>query len=380
MKYELTTEFPHEIMFEKDGPCISIYQPTHRHRPESKKDLIVFRQLVDDVESSLLKKYSKQESEELVKPLRDLQEDRIFWNNTKDGLAILLNKNQFIIYNISRSVKKLAVVSDNFHLKPLMRVFQSTDSYYVLGLNRQRFRLYWGNRYGLEEIEFDEDTPVTLEDVLGEETSESHLNQRSVGGANAMFHGHGGKKDEIDKDIERYFQYVDRFVLNEFSNPTQDPLILATLNEYQGSFRKLSHNQLLMDEGINKDFETMDLEELRAESWKIVEELYLDRTKTLVDRYNLAKSKDLGSDDLEEVIKKALDYRVETVLIESDRVRPGKIDMKTGEIKTSDLDNPDTDDLLDDLAEIILNSDAEVVLLPEERMPTDTGLAATFRY
>jgi len=41
---------------------------------------------------------------------------------------------------------------------------------------------------------------------------------------------------------------------------------------------------------------------------------------------------------------------------------------------------PDVDDVLDDLAEIGLRMKGTVVVVPSKRMPTMTGVAATFRY
>jgi hypothetical protein len=36
--------------------------------------------------------------------------------------------------------------------------------------------------------------------------------------------------------------------------------------------------------------------------------------------------------------------------------------------------------LIDDLAELVLNKGGQVVVAPAERMPTDTGAAAIYRY
>jgi hypothetical protein len=38
------------------------------------------------------------------------------------------------------------------------------------------------------------------------------------------------------------------------------------------------------------------------------------------------------------------------------------------------------DDLLDDLGERALKAGGEVVIVPAERMPTDTGVAAVYRF
>jgi hypothetical protein len=52
----------------------------------------------------------------------------------------------------------------------------------------------------------------------------------------------------------------------------------------------------------------------------------------------------------------------------------------TGAVEPGALSHPETDDLLDDLAEIVLRRQGQVVVVPAERMPSATGLAATYRY
>jgi L-idonate 5-dehydrogenase len=50
------------------------------------------------------------------------------------------------------------------------------------------------------------------------------------------------------------------------------------------------------------------------------------------------------------------------------------------EIELDDLQDPEVDDLLDDLGEHVLRTGGDVVVVPAARMPTGTGVAATFRY
>ena len=380
MKFDIIKDFPNDIIFERNEPCLSLYQPTHRHRPDNKQDIIRFKNLVKELEGQLLEIYSQAEADEILKPFYDLEKDKVFWNNTKDGLVILMDRDRGVIYKLSRPVKEFANIGRSFHIKPLVRTYQSADTYYVLGINRQTFKLFVGNRYELQEVKFDEDTAVNIEDVLGDQFTDSYLNQRSVGGSNAMFHGQGSKKDEIDKDIENYFRYVDRLVLENFSNPTKAPLVLVSLDEYHGLMNSISHNRLMLKDGIRKDFETLDLDALREEAWKIVEPLYIDRTRELVDRFEAHRAQGQASDDYIEVAKAAVEGKVESVLIESDRIIPGIINYETGSIVEEDIKNPEAEDLLDDLAEIVFENKGEVVMLPKDRMPTDRGIAAIFRY
>ena len=69
-----------------------------------------------------------------------------------------------------------------------------------------------------------------------------------------------------------------------------------------------------------------------------------------------------------------------TLLIEADRIIPGQINAATGKVAAGQLDDPEVDDVLDDLGELVLKAGGEVVMVPAERMPTTTGAAAVYRF
>jgi hypothetical protein len=68
------------------------------------------------------------------------------------------------------------------------------------------------------------------------------------------------------------------------------------------------------------------------------------------------------------------------LLIEDDRQIPGRIDRPTGQVQMADLADPEVDDLLDDLGEIVLRMKGEVIVLPAEGMPSESGVAAIYRF
>jgi len=156
--------------------------------------------------------------------------------------------------------------------------------------------------------------------------------------------------------------------------------MLATLTEYHAPFHAVSHNPFLMADGIMKNPEALGLDQLRAEAWRIVEPVYLQRLAKLVDDFQVARSRQLGSDNLAQVAEDAMAGRVGTLLVEANRQIPGRIDAATGQIEPGELSDPGVDDILDDLAEAVLRMKGAVVVVPKERMPSDTGVAATYRY
>jgi len=98
-----------------------------------------------------------------------------------------------------------------------------------------------------------------------------------------------------------------------------------------------------------------------------------------VSAFARAKVNETGSDNLAQIAKAILENRVETLLVEAFKVWPGTVNQKTGEIEPADLDNS-TQDILDDLTEMTLKRKGEVLVLPKDQMPGDTGVAAIYRY
>ncbi len=365
-----------------EPPFLSLYQPTHRAHPDRQQDPIRFRNLVKALDASLREKYPAREIGRLLEPFHSLSEEAEFWQYTLDGLAVFRAGDLFRVHRLQRSVPELAVVADSFHTKPLLRILQSADRYQVLGLSRQTIRLFEGNRDALDEIELAPEVPRTITDALGENVTEPDLTVRSFGGAggHVLFSGHGSQRDEKQADAERFFRVIDRAILKAHSRPSGLPLMLAALPEHHALFRQISRNPYLVDEGIGISPDAVTNDGLRARAWRVVEPHYLGRLASLTEEFTAARSRELGSGDLEQVASAVVAGRVATLLIDADQEVPGRVDRATGRVDLGDLARPDVDDILDDLAEMVLAMKGQVVVVPAARMPTTTGLAATYRY
>jgi len=146
------------------------------------------------------------------------------------------------------------------------------------------------------------------------------------------------------------------------------------------SASKDSQNPFLLDEGIEVHPDALTLTEFRERAGHISQPQYQAGLAELADEFAVAKSKGLGQEDLKQVAEAALAGQIATLLIESDREISGQIDGATGEVEFKDLSHPEVDDLLDDLGELVLTTGGRVVVVPADRMPTKTGVAATCRF
>lgn len=382
--HPLTSESLKELARLATPPCLSLYQPTHRSHPDNRQDPIRFRHNIEAVEASLRKAHSDADVKALLAPFHQLANNGDFWNHTLDGLAVLGCADAFRVFVLPRTLPELVLAADSFHTKPLRRFLQSVDRYQVLCLSRDKARLFEGNRHGLAEVDLAAPVPRTSIDALGEQLTEPHQTVSSHGGigrgSSPLVHSSGGKKDEVDLDADRYFRALDRAIFEHCSKPSGLPLLLAALPEHHHRFRQASHNTLLLPEGLEINPEAVDIQTLSQRAWEAVEPQYLARQQAWGEEFSTARGKGLGSDDLHEVAKAAAEGRVASLLIEDDRQIPGRIDSGTGQVELAELVDPTVDDVLDDLSELVERMGGEVRVIGAARMPTTTGLAATFRH
>jgi len=367
-----------ELLKGDEPPSISLYQSTHRANPDALQDPIRFKNLVREAERSLREKYSGREVKPLLQPFEALVDDYPFWQHQRDGLAVLASPLRFDVFRFQRTVKEQVEVANSFHLKPLLRMLQSTDRYQVLCLDRHEANLFEGNRDALDEVDLG-DMPATIMAALGDQLTEP---QRRIAYAAqpVVFHGLGSRREELDKDTERFFQILDREVLDRYSRPSGLPLILVALSENQAEFRRVSRNPFLQPEGVAKHPRSLTPDQMRTEVWGVVEPTYLNRLTQLTENFRVAAARGMAASSPNDVAHAAAAMRIGLLMVEADRVIPGRFELATGDIHPDRLADPEVGDVIDDLAEAVLRTGGEVIVVPAARMPTDTGMAATFRH
>lgn len=379
----LANDYPDMILGERAGPCLSLYQPTHRAFPERQQDPIRFRNLVRSMAESLRQKYPNREIEPLLSPFHALADNQEFWEHSLDGLVVLGSPDAMRVYRVQRAVPEFAVVADSFHTKPLMRIMQSSDRYQILAIDRNEARLFEGNRDHVDEIPLATGVPRNLEDAVLID-AERDRSTRTHGRADPGVMGRHGssdvKSDAIDADTERFFRAVDRAVTELHSRPSGLPLLLAALPQHHHLFRKVSNNPNLLAASIDVHPKDLTAEQLRERAWSLVLPTYLERLGELVDAFGAALAKQQATSKLSEAARAAAEGRIATLLLQAGHRIPGNVDAATGAVSPGDMADPGTGDMLDDIGEMVLRKRGEVVIVPVERMPTGSGLAATYRF
>lgn len=381
----LTKDVLFDLMQQRETPCVSLYQNTHRHHPDNTQDTIRFGNMVRQLENSLQEQPASIRKK-LLQPFYQLQADADFWNYTLDGLVVLSAPGEHRIYKTHRPVVDFVAVADTWHVKPLFRIFQTVESFQVLCLARDWVLLYEGNRDVLDELELADGVPHSLADALGDELTDRYqkISRYGMGPASRdsdMRHGHGSRKDEIDKDTERFFRVIDKTILEHHSRPSGLPLVLVCLPEHQGVFRRVTQNPFLYKDGVPLDPSSLDIEQLRQAAWQVIEPALQQNVRQWLNVFEERINKGLGSDQLEDTMKAAMNGRIDMVLVDADKHIPGRFDFERSQVVHADgSDDPMAGDLLDDMVELVLSQGGKALVIPESVMPTRSGIAAAYRY
>jgi hypothetical protein len=405
----LSVEAVRSLVAAHRPPCLSLYLPTHRNVPDNTVDRPSFRHLVGGLEMALSASKPRDEIERLLHPFHLLDSDVAFWRHTREGLAVLASDGRARVFLLQRTVKPLAVITGRFHTLPLVRIAMSMQRCHVLALTSREARVYeatvWRDPAG---ITLDRLDPVPLVvtpgrdaceallrgDVIDEETVEPHRVERGMGpagraGARAVHGGVGSKRDDIGADTEIFLRHVDTVVREQVSRPVGLPLVLVAGPRLAASFRGLSRNDRLLDEHVAKDPHLMSRDELAAAVAPVFETATAAQVAREVRAFGHARDHGLAATDLADIGRATVAGRVATLLVETDRFEPGVFDHGTGAIAFGPAMGGraggnavalDTEDLFGAVAETVLMHGGSILALARNDMPTESGVAAIFRY
>ena len=390
------------------GPCLSLYLPTHRRVPDNLVDLPAFHHLVEALGATLEADLPAREVERLLRPFRLLADDRRFWQHAREGLALLSRDGRGRAFLLSRPVPPLALVTDRFHTLPLVRLAASLERFHVLALTSRSARVYegaaWYDGRGGAAGPLDvvplvhqvggvpEPTDrIAREEVVDEEVFQPHRVQRGMGIDGIVHGGAGSKDDDVDADTEIFLQHVDTTVGEQVSRPTGLPLVLVAGPRLAATFRRLARNPWLARDQVAKDPHLMTPETIAAEVLPVFTAARDRRITHTLRAFSAARDRELAQADLSDVARSAVAGRVATLLIEADRFEPGWLDRRTGAIaadgepprdlsRTGDEPAGRTEDLFGAVAETVILHRGTVMALARNQMPSESGVAAIYRY
>jgi hypothetical protein len=368
------------LLATRGGPCVSLFMPTHRGRAALDQDPIRFKNLLARAGELLRTGMRAREAAALLEPLEALSE-RSFWAEQMGGLALFRSPETFAYYRVPMALPELAVVADNFHTKPMIGFLQTDLRFFVLALSQNLVRLYHASRYEIGPVDL-LGLPRSLRDALGVETGVEEWRGAGRPGSQgrAVFHGSGAGKPDRKEEVARYCRRVDA-ALWEYLREEPTPLVLAAVGYYHPIYGEVSRYPHLVEEGIVGNVERITPEALHAKALPLVERFRRAHENVRVERYRALARHGRAMDRLEDVARAASVGRIACLFLREGHRVWGHVDRVSGAVMLKAAQtSAEDEDVLDGISEETLIRDGEVLVLPEDRMPTAMPVAAILRY
>lgn len=369
------------------GVCVSIYMPTHRRGGEVQQDSIRLKNLLRKAEEQLLAQSMRATAVgKLLSPALRLQQDTHFWRHQGDGLALFLSRDLSRHVRLPEPVDELVVVTERFHMKPLLPLLSGDGRFYILALSQNQLRLLEGSRDTIKEIDL-EDVPRSLAEALKHENPEKQLQFRTQGprqakgGRGASFHGHGGGADDAEhkKGILRYLRMVDEGI-REFLKGKHAPLVFAGVDYLFPLYKEANSYPDLVGDPLLGNPDDLPQAELHSKAWNLVRPHFAREQQEAAEQFARWAGTGRTADNVRDALTSAHQGRVEVLFVPLGKRSWGTFDEEAEEAVIHESREPGDEDLLDRAALETLLNGGVVFAVKQEAMPADLPVAAVFRY
>ena len=376
-------------MEQRQGPCNSLFLPTHRAGAETQQDPLRLSHQLRAVENRLLlKNLRSTKVQALLEPIQALLDNEQCWLHRSSGLAVFRSAQLFRTYWLPYPFKEQVIVTGHFYLKPLLPLVTNDGRFYILALSQKELRLLESTHYNVNEVTLPEGVPHCLADAMKDDEPENELQYHSSssgaslgkGGRRAtIFHGQGVGTDDEKPHILRYFQQIDRG-LHALLRDKQVPLVLAGVHYLFPIYREANTYPHLLEEGVPGNPDRESAEVLHTKAWPVVEPYFLRAREEAVASYRAYAGSERVSNDLRAIIPAAYYGRIEQLFLAVDQEQWGTFNPATNTLHVHREPRFQDDELLDMAATQALLHGGSVSVVEQAQMPGEGLLAAVFRY
>ncbi|MCF6157206.1 MAG: hypothetical protein E3K32_01235 [wastewater metagenome] len=380
------------LMERREGPCVSIFMPTHRTWPETQQEPIRLKNLLRTAEEYLIREGLRApEARKFVEPPHVFFTDTSFWRSQSDGLALFLSPHIFHYYRLPLKFKELLVVTNRFNIKPLLPLLSSNGRFFILALSQNKIGLFQGTHYSITEVDLDGDkVPPSISEALRftdiEKQLQFHTRATPFAGESpgvtdraGMFFGQREDIDKARKRILEYFTKVDKG-LHELLRNEKAPLVLAGVDYLLPIYREVNSYHYLMEKGIIGSPKETSEKDLHKKSWDIVQSYFQQEREDAAAKYKQFANTEHTSHDIKDVVFAAYHGRIESLFVAVEIQQWGRFNPDTNEVLLHQKEEAGDEDLLDFAAIHTLLNGGAVYAVEPENVPAASLVAAVFRY
>lgn len=360
-----------QLVDRHDPPCVSLYMPTHAAGREQQQDEVRHKNLVQEAAEKLAEQsLSSSVRQSVLEKMESIPQDDRVWLHRSDGLAAFAAPDFFRCFTLPLAVPERTVVSQEFHISPLLPLLHANGRYFILALTKDAADLYEATRYTLVDCALPEFAPLK---VNGEEQPLQYHSHRAPSQgkgevSEAVYHGQGGPDDREKVDIKNFFQRQVEPEVHALVQGQRAPLVLACVDYLAPLYRDVNNYGHLLDAHVSGSPDQFSQQSLREQAWALVAPVLGAAEATAREKYGDLSDSDRTMTDPDEIGEAARQGRIETLFVP----RP-----EANDIGASRADDPLAQQI-DEAAKHTLLAGGEVLAV--EDVPGGGPLAAVLRY
>ncbi|SKB31748.1 hypothetical protein SAMN05660776_0333 [Salegentibacter holothuriorum] len=363
-----------KLMNVQDKTCVSIFIPTQRAGKEvlEEKNKTHLKSLWKEVGTQLKEKgVSEEKIAKIEKPIEALVNDKSFWRHQSDGLAIFAAEDFFEKYTLPVNFEAHTYISEEFYIKPLVPMFNKDSRFYLLALQLEDVTLYEATSYSIGKVEVDDLIPSQLEERVGFDYKQKHLDfkTQNSGGENTIFHGHGGASDEVRKEeILKYFRAIDKG-LDTVLHDEKVPLVIATQDYLFPIYEKVNTYNHLIKKVIPGNPSDTDIFGLHEKALQVLEPEMEKTKREKTKKFNELNNTDNTGASVTDILPAVQQGKVDTLFLENRSEIWGTYNKDNMNVTIHDNQQNSNYSLMNWAAKEVLKQGGKVFLIPEAQMP-----------
>lgn len=371
------------INFSSD-PSISIFISTNIAGKNvlEESDRIKLKGKWDECKRELEDKgVSKEKIKKIEKPIQNLIDDSDFWRHQSNGLAIFAAEDFFKTFSLPIHFEDHTYISTDFYVRSLAPALSVDQKFFILALQLKEVKLYEATEYSLAELKVSDLIPDNINEQVGYDYEEKHLQMRSQqeGDGNAIFHGHGGGDKDEKEEIYKFFNAIDKGI-SQVLHDEKAPLLVYCQDYLFPVYEKANSYQNLYEKPIKGNPNDVGLMGLHEKAIQTIEP-YLEKEKQDKIEQHKEATPALKNDIIHDIIPFAFEGKIDTLFLENREEVWGVFDEKTQSVELHDKKGDNSVSLMNLAAKKVLENNGSVYLINSAFMPSkNSKINALLRY
>ena len=346
---------------EKNCPCVTISMNTSRAYPANQKDIIVLKTLLEEAKERVIKEFGKRPVIELIEKINHI-ESEIDVNYNLDSLHIFLSNSTKEIVKSTWPTHNGVYVSENFAVKPLVKMFNRTEEYLILMLTQSDVRLLMAANDGVVgEIKNDDFPFVNNEDELSDTEAISDAKQ-------------------TENQTREFFNKIDKAVVKVYNKTDMRCVVISTSDNYN-RFIKVADKPAIYLGWSNLSQDNKGNYSVAKDAWQIVSVQQEKARAENIQEMQEAVGNGKVITELSEIYRAAKEGRGDLLIVNDNFHQAVRVTDEFSLELVTDVTLPGViDDITSDIAWEVISKKGRAIFTTQEEFKSLGDIALKVRY